>query len=78
MIIEDGNITQKIKIDENDDTYLSIKKSTNNFTKNMIELSKEEEYFIAFAELDAQREKDKLEQQLALAELAEALMGGEV
>lgn len=31
---------------------------------------------MAVADLDAQREQDKLEQQLAMAELAEKMMGG--
>ena len=36
----------------------------------------EELLMMAIADLDAQREADKLEQQLAMAELAETMMGG--
>ena len=37
----------------------------------------ETEYMMmAIAELDAQREMDKIESEMAIAELAEALMGG--
>ena len=39
--------------------------------------STEMEYMtLAIAELDAQREMDKTESEMAIAELAEALMGG--
>jgi hypothetical protein len=40
------------------------------------ELAIEELLMMAIADLDAQREADKLEQQLAMAELAETMMGG--
>ena len=40
------------------------------------EPSIEELLMMAIADLDAQREADKLEQQLALAEFAETMMGG--
>lgn len=40
------------------------------------ELAIEELLMMAIADLDAQREADKLEQQLAMAELAEMMMGG--
>lgn len=39
-------------------------------------LSESDMLMMAMADLDAQREADKLEQQLAMAELAEMLMGG--
>ena len=40
------------------------------------ELAIEELLMMAIADLDAQREADKLEQQLAMAELAETMIGG--
>lgn len=40
-------------------------------------LTKNEMLMLAIADLDAQREQDKIETQLAIAELAETLLGGE-
>lgn len=40
--------------------------------------SSEDLLMLAIADLDEQREKDKLDQQLAMAELAETLIGGDV
>lgn len=39
-------------------------------------MSIEEALMLAIAELDAQREADKTENEMAIAELAEAMMGG--
>ena len=41
-----------------------------------IEPTEMEYMMLALAELDAQREMDKTESEMAIAELAEALMGG--
>ena len=41
-----------------------------------IEPTETEYMMMAIAELDAQREMDKIESEMAIAELAEALMGG--
>ena len=43
-----------------------------------IEPTEMEYMMLALAELDAQRELDKTESEMAIAELAEALMGGAV
>lgn len=40
------------------------------------EISKEDSVMLAIAELDAQREKDKLETQLAIAEAINSILGG--
>ena len=40
------------------------------------ELTEMEYMMLALAELDAQREMDKTENEMAIAELAEAMMGG--
>ena len=44
--------------------------------KKAPELSEAESMMLAIAEIDAQRELDKVESEMAIAELAEALMGG--
>ena len=41
-----------------------------------IEPTEMEYMMLAIAEIDAQREMDKIESEMAIAELAEALMGG--
>ena len=41
-----------------------------------IEPTEMESMMLAIAEIDAQRELDKVESEMAIAELAEALMGG--
>ena len=43
-----------------------------------IEPTEMEYMMLAIAEIDAQRELDKVESEMAIAELAEALMGGVV
>ena len=42
------------------------------------ELTEMEYMMLAIAEIDAQRELDKVESEMAITELAEALMGGVV
>ena len=44
--------------------------------QKQIEPTEMEYMMLALAELDAQREMDKTESEMAIAELAEALMGG--
>ena len=44
--------------------------------KKAPELSETEYMMMAIAEIDAQREMDKIENEMAIAELAEAMMGG--
>lgn len=44
--------------------------------KSLPTISTNDVLMMAIADLDAQREQDKIEQQLALAELASAFMGG--
>ena len=43
-----------------------------------IEPTEMESMMLALAEIDAQREVDKIESEMAIAELTEALMGGVV
>ena len=47
-------------------------------TPKETELTEMEYMMLAIAEIDAQRELDKVESEMAIAELAEALMGGAV
>ena len=47
-------------------------------TPREIELTEMEYMMLAIAEIDAKRELDKVESEMAIAELAEALMGGVV
>ena len=47
-------------------------------TPKETELTEMEYMMLAIAEIDAQRELDKVESEMAIAELAEALMGGVV
>ena len=44
--------------------------------QKQIEPTEMEYMMLALAELDAQREMDKTESEMAIAELAEAMMGG--
>ena len=47
-------------------------------TPKETELTEMEYMMLAIAEIDAKRELDKVESEMAIAELAEALMGGVV
>lgn len=61
------------------DLFIEVEPVYQEMPKSEIELLKEENETLklALADLDTQRQQDKLDTQLAIAELTSALMGGE-
>jgi len=61
------------------DLFIEVESVYQEMPKSEVELLKEENEVLklALADLDTQRQQDKLDTQLAIAELTSALMGGE-
>lgn len=73
--------TETMIINEDDDFVITdssyqIGDHMPNEETNKDIITAEEMLMLAVAELDAQREQDKIETQLAIAELAETILGG--
>lgn len=77
--IENLDETKELYTINDKDLFIEVEPVYQEMPKSEIELLKEENETLklALADLDTQRQQDKLDTQLAIAELTSALMGGE-
>jgi hypothetical protein len=77
--IENLDETKKLYTINDKDLFIEVEPIYQEMPKSEIELLKEENETLklALADLDTQRQQDKLDTQLAIAELTSTLMGGE-
>lgn len=77
--IENLDETKELYTINDKDLFIEVEPVYQEMPKSEIELLKEENETLklALAALDTQRQQDKLDTQLAIAELTSALMGGE-
>lgn len=77
--IENLDETKELYTINDKDLFIEVEPICQEIPKSEVELLKEENESLklALADLDTQRQQDKLDTQLAIAELTSTLMGGE-